>query len=233
MILNQKGAPTRPSTRVAVSVPSGDSVSAGFAYDLARMMSATAAQRKDIELRLHFVRGTVLPQERHELVQAALEMDCTHILFLDADMRFPKDTIVRLLAHREPVVAANYTKRRFPNIPVARTLDTGSPLFTLPDDRGLVPVSTIGMGVMLVDLDVFRRLPAPWFQTGYLADTGDYVSEDVYFCALLREHGLSVLADQSLSQEVGHLGEMEFRSEHAAELRDLVRPEEAPADGGA
>jgi hypothetical protein len=58
----------RPEIRVAVSVPTGDQLAAGFAYDLARMMAATAHQRHDIELRLHMTRDSVLPRARHDLV---------------------------------------------------------------------------------------------------------------------------------------------------------------------
>ena len=230
MILDQNGKSTRPRIRVAVSVPAGDQVHTGFAYDLARMMAATAAQRKDIELRLHFLRGTVLPQSRTELVHMALEQDCTHILFLDSDMRFPKETLVRLLAHREPVVAVNYTKRRAPHDPVAVNLD-GSGLFVEPGVDGLVPIATVGMGVMLIDLDVFRQIPAPWFLTPYLADTGVFVSEDVYLCTLVREHGLIPLVDNALSRDVTHVGELEFSSAHALQLRELVEAPEASVIG--
>jgi hypothetical protein len=230
MILNQEGKATRPLIRVAVSVPAQDTVAAGFAYDLARMMSATAARRPDIELRLHFLRGTLLPQSRHELVLMALDQDCTHILFLDSDMAFPKDTLVRLLSHREPLVAANYAKRRQPIEPVAMTL-AGDPLYVEPGVDGLVEAGAVGMGVMLVDLDVFKRIPAPWFQLGFHAKGGFYVGEDVYFCSLVREHGVPALIDNALSREVSHLGEMEYRSEHALQLRELVRPPEASVIG--
>lgn len=230
MILDQNGKSTRPSIRVAVSVPAGDSVHTGFAYDLARMTTATVAQRRDVEIRLHFLRGTVLAQSRSELVQMALEQDCTHVLFLDSDMTFPKDTLVRLLAHREPVVAANYTKRRAPHDPVAIDPE-GAPLYVEPGVDGLLPVATVGMGVMLVDLDVFKRLPLPWFNTMYLANAGVFVSEDVYFCTLVREHGLTPLVDNALSRDVSHIGEMEFRSEHALHLRELARAPEASVSG--
>lgn len=230
MILDAQGKTTRPSLRVAVSVPSGDTVHTGFAYDLARMVGATAAQRRDIEIRLHFLRGTVLNSSRTELVKMALEQDCTHILFLDSDMTFPKDTLVRLLAHREPVAAVNYTKRRAPHDPVAVGLD-GRALYVEPGENGTVPVATVGMGAMLVDLDVFKRLPQPWFLTPYLADAGVFVSEDVYFCTLVREHGLTPLVDNALSREVAHIGEMEFRSDHALQLRELARAREASVSG--
>lgn len=231
-LLDKDGRTTRPLTRVAVSVPTGDTVAAGFAYDLARMMTATAAQHHDIELRLHFVRSSILPEARTELVKFALDADCTHALFLDSDMRFPKDTLVRLLAHREPIVGVNYARRRFPITPTASD-ENLQPVFVEPDVDGLVPVGHMGFGVVLVDLDVFRRIPGPWFQIGFLAATGKYVGEDVYFCALVHEHGLTPLVDNTLSREIAHLGEMEYRSEHTLQLRELAAPDETPVHGDA
>lgn len=219
MILDKDGRTTRAPLRVAVAVPTGDQLAAGFAYDLARMMTVTAAQRRDVELRLFMARDSILPRGRHSLVVAALEADCTHVLFLDSDMRFPKDSLVRLLAHAEPVVGVNYTRRRFPLDPVASDGD-GAPVYVEEGAEGLAAVAQTGFGVMLVDLDVFRQIPAPWFQIGYAKATGDYAGEDVYFCALVREHGLSVLVDNTLSREVSHLGEMEFRSDHALLTRE-------------
>lgn len=224
--------PPRAPIRVAVSFPSGDSVAAGFAYDLARMMTATAHNRHDIELRLHAVRGSILPQSRHELVELALAADCTHILFLDADMRFPKDTLVRLLAHEEPVVGCNYARRRFPITPVCSD-SRFQPVFVEEGVEGLIPVAHMGLGVCLIDLDVFRQIPAPWFQTGFDHTSGNYIGEDVYFSALVREHGLTPLVDNTLSRDVTHLGEMEYRTEHTLHLRELAAPDEASVRGDA
>jgi hypothetical protein len=229
-IHNPNAEATRPKIRVAVSIPAGDQLASGFAYDLARMMTATAHQRHDIELRLHMVRDSILPRARHDLVLLALDTECTHILFLDSDMRFPKEALVRLLAHEEPVVGVNYARRRFPITPTAAG-ETG-PVYLEPGADGLAAVAAAGFGVMLIDLDLFRQVPAPWFQTGYAPTTGKYVGEDVYFSALIREHGLMVLVDNALSHEISHIGEMEFRNELTLLNREQARLfEEAP--GGA
>lgn len=231
-IIDPNAEATRPKIRVAVSVPAGDQLATGFSYDLARMMTATAHQRHEIELRLHFVRDSILPRARHSLVRMALDTDCTHVLFLDSDMRFPKETLVRLLAHEEPVVAVNYARRRFPVEPTASNED-GQPIYVEDGVEGLVPVAHAGMGVMLVDLDLFRQIPAPWFQIGYSARAGEYAGEDVYFSTLIREHGLPVLVDNTLSREVTHLGEMEFRNEHTLLTREQARPDEDAANAAA
>jgi hypothetical protein len=232
MILDQEGRATRASIRVAVSVPTADQCSAGFTYDLARMLAVTSRQRADVELRLHFVRDSVLPRARHDLVAMALDQNCTHILFLDSDMRFPKDTLSRLLAHGEPVVGTNYARRRHPITPVAGD-EQGAPIYVEDGAEGLVSVAYTGLGVMLMDLDFFRRVPAPWFQIGYHPPTGGYVGEDVYLMSLVREHGLSVLVDNALSREVTHLGEMEFRSEHTLLTREQAVPDEDAPNGAA
>lgn len=231
MSIETPNAPPRPRIRVAVSIPAGDTLSTGFAYDLARMMTATAHQRHEIELRLHVVRGSVLPESRHELVMLALAADCTHILFLDSDMRFPKDTLVRLLAHEEPLVGVNYARRRFPITPVASD-SRFEPVYVEDGVEGLIPVAHIGLGVALIDLDLFRQIPAPWFQTGFDHTSRKYISEDVYLSALVREHGLTPLVDNTLSREVSHIGEMEYRIEHTLSLRELAAPDEARVPSG-
>jgi hypothetical protein len=231
MIANPNAEATRPKIRVAVSVPAQDEMKSGFAYDLARMMTATAHQRHEIELRLHFVRDTLLPRARHDLVAMALTTGCTHILFLDSDMRFPKDTLVRLLAHEEPIVGVNYTRRRPPFEPTASDAEL-KPVYVEPGVEGLVPVVHMGLGVTLIDLDLFRQIPGPWFQIAHLAESGKYVGEDVYFMTLVREHGLSALVDNTLSREVTHLGEMEYSSDHSLDLRELARRNEEAPHGG-
>lgn len=214
----------KPKLRVYVGVPSGDTVKAGFSYDLARMMAATAINRPDVELRLGMVQDSILPRGRSEIVAQALHSECTHILFLDSDMRFPKHTLARLLNASTPIVAASYvTRGGVPVLPVAHLSDDhDARLYTEPQSAGLAEVASVGMGCMLVACDVFRGIPAPWFMFGFQTAAGEYIGEDVYFCRLARESGLSVLIDHELSREVGHLGEWEYRHDHALATRPAV-----------
>lgn len=223
---------TRPDIRVAISVPTQDHVAAGFAFDLAGLVGATATHRRDIEMRVHFNKGTLLPSQREDLVRQAIDLDMTHILWLDSDMRFPKNLLHKLLLHQQPIVALNYTTRRLPVAPVAVPLDetAGERLFLEPGQTGLVPVFSVGMGAMLVDLDVYKALPEPWFILGYSPDSGKFQSEDVYFCLQARQAGLDVLVDVGLSQEVSHIGEWEYRHEHALAFREAGQ-DAAPPDG--
>lgn len=203
----------RPKYRVAICVPCQDTVSAGFAADLAML---TGAISPDVTWKLFQVRGTYLPQQRATLVGLAQQWTATHVLWLDSDMRFPADTLAQLLAHNAPIVAANYTTRRPPFRPVAEHAEHGV-LFTPPEATGLVDVTYAGMGVMLVDTTVFRDIPAPWFALGYSPKADLYSGEDVYFCRKAAEHGFTIQVDQDLSQHVKHVGVLEFSAKHAVQ----------------
>jgi hypothetical protein len=100
-------------------------------------------------------------------------------------MRFPKDALVRLLAHDEDIVCANYAKRRFPTEPIAvRKNQPGDDaehvdrVYTEPDSTGLVEVDYCGMGVMLVKADVYKKMEFPWFAIPWVPAAEDYIGED-------------------------------------------------------
>ena len=207
--------------KVLVGVPCGDDVKAGFAQDLALMLSYTTFVKPKMEVSLAFLRGTYLPRARAGLVQYALDRTCTHLLWLDGDMRFPKDTLLRLLAHEKPVVAANYPMRTHPIIPTVITEDR-MPLF---ENEGLVEAKACGMGVMLTSMDVFQAIGKPWFAVGYNRGLDDYSGEDTFFCERARQSGFPVLIDGPLSEEVGHLGEFAYGMVHARMTRDAAPKE--------
>ena len=123
---------------VAVCLPSRDQVCTGFMNDAFRLAGYFGAKdvSKGAKLWLFTSQGTLIANQRQELVFEALQAGCSHILFLDTDMRFPKDTLDRLLAHDEPIVAANYATRRMPVKTVAFSSDQGwDCVYTTPESE--------------------------------------------------------------------------------------------------
>jgi hypothetical protein len=216
-LLDAKGE--KVATRVMVAVPCGETVHSDFAMSLALMMAYTTFHRPDLELPLFFVRGTILPRARAALVNAALEKGCSHILWLDTDMRFPKDTLTRLLSHQTPVVACNYPTRQMPIEPTAKGMDF-SPVF---GGEGLVDVRVCGMGVMLTDVEVFTKMGKPYFALGYNKKQDDYAGEDAYFCETARKHGFRILIDSELSEAVEHCGALRYTMQHARLTLDAAK----------
>jgi hypothetical protein len=194
-----------------------------FAYDLARAMSFHTATTDDRVL-LYTSHGTLIASQRMELARQALEEKADYLLWLDSDMRFPRETIGHLMLRDKPIVAANYATRRMPVKPVAMMDNNGEigRVYTAPDSEGLQPVDYIGMGVMMVKREVFEKVEAPWFAIPYSTIGNHYIGEDVFFCRKAREAGYEVLVDHDLSHQVKHIGTFEYSHEGAWAMKEQV-----------
>lgn len=220
--------------KVLIATPCTDMVYASYALDLAALYKHSVEHGLDCGYVQN--RGTIIPQQRHTLVAGAIEGGFTHILFVDSDMRFPRDALLTLLAHDKPIVAANYVRRRHPVLPTAEHfLDSGNRVFLFTDERseGLAEVTFCGFGLVLIRMDVFATIPEPWFQIGYTKETGQYVGEDFFFCAAARRAGYDILIDQELSKVVKHTGSMEFTHAHAEQTRQHYKPKVELVTNGA
>lgn len=205
--------------RVMIAVPCGEDVKADFALSLALMVGYSTYVRPDMELPLYFLKGTYLPRARAALVDEAMERQCTHILWLDSDMRFPKDTLLHLLSRDVPIVGANYATRQVPILPTALDFNL-DPVF---GGEGLVDVRHMGMGVMLTDIDVFQAIGKPYFAFGYNKAANDYAGEDVYFCERARVNGYRIRMDAALSEQVEHCGALRYTMDHARMTLDAAK----------
>lgn len=211
-----------------VAVVSHDSVPFGFAYDLANLMSYTVATFPGIPVGLQSATQTYLDAGRQELLELLVREGSTHILWLDADMRFPPDTFERLLAHDLPVVGINYAQRGLPSDFVAIKRvgygESAERLVTDEHSTGLEEVEAIGFGALMMRAEVFSNLPplseGAWFDTHWLPEYGQWEGEDVRFCRHLREQGYSIYVDHDLSKECRHIGSFEYRLEYAQMSRD-------------
>lgn len=211
-------------TRVAICSPCTDTVQSMWAHDYAMMLGCTIRSEPSIELAASFMPGSLIPQQREDLVLEVLRGEFTHILWLDTDMRFPPDTLLRMLEREKRIVAANYVQRRKPFRPVTypsfATPDVR--LFTEVSDSGLVAVDAVGFGCVLTVVDVFKKLPEPWFAAAWVSETQEFVSEDVYFCRRAREAGEQIWIDHDLSQQVYHIGTFPFAMVDALARRATV-----------
>jgi hypothetical protein len=196
--------------RLAIAVPALSNVPAIFANDLAMLYGETRSAVPAVTLAMMV--GTFVHQAREKLLHDVTELwGATHILWLDADMTFPKDTALRLLAHDREIVAANYVTRVPPSRPTAKR--DGQCVSSL-DATGLESVDHVGMGVFLMKTSVVANhypdlgLPRPRFWYSTPTET-----EDVYFCRLLKAAGHDIWIDHDLSQSVGHIGQYTYREQ--------------------
>lgn len=201
--------------RLAIGGPTRDTVPASFAVDLAQLYAYTRERGPWKTVTVGFIASTYIHCGREFFLESTIKQGATHVLWLDTDMSFPPETAVRLAMHDTPIVACNYVTRDGSNQHTALREDADQLITgrvkTRPESSGLEAVDAVGMGVMLMRMDVVKNLPRPWFTHGRNPITGGDVGEDIVFCRALRAAGYTVYVDHELSKEVGHVGQHTYR----------------------
>lgn len=141
--------------------------------------------------------------------------DCTHLLFIDADMRWPGRAVVEILSARVSVIAGAYMGRKPPHTWHVQALEGWN-----PGASGLVQVARAGTGFMLIARQVIEQLAKSAdsyseeyagepltihriFRTG--VDAKGWLTEDWAFCDDARAAGFNVYVDTTIT--LGHLGD--------------------------
>jgi hypothetical protein len=199
-------------SKLAVLVPCRDTLHSAFAMCLTELVKLNTMNNLDTHVIMDA--STVLLTQRERLALEAQNIGAEYMLWLDSDMTFPATTALRLLAHNENVVAANYIRRQLPAKGVAyETIGAWEePLpFEIQDD--LVPVEGVGMGCMLVKTSILQEIEQPWFEFKWTPESNDHLGEDMMFCQKMAEQGYQVKIDTNLSMEMRHLGTWAFGPE--------------------
>ena len=196
-------------SKLAVLVPCRDTLHSAFAMCLTELVKLNTMNNLDTHVIMDA--STVLLTQRERLALEAQNIGAEYMLWLDSDMTFPATTALRLLAHNEDVVAANYMRIQLPAKGVAyETIgEWEDPLpFEIRDE--LVPVEGVGMGCMLVKTSILQEIEQPWFEFKWTPESNDHLGEDMMFCQKMAGQGYQVKIDTNLSMEMRHLGTWAF-----------------------
>jgi hypothetical protein len=196
-------------SKLAVLSPTRDQVHAAFSKCMIELVKLNTM--KGLDTHVIYDASTVLLTQRERLALEARKIGAEYMLWLDSDMVFPATTALRLLAHKEDIVCANYIRRQPPYKGVAypKIGDWENPLpFESQDD--LAEVEGIGMGCMLMKTSILDKIPQPWFEFGWTPESNDHLGEDMIFCQKMAAVGHTVKVDTQLSMEMRHLGTYAF-----------------------
>ena len=149
---------------------------------------------------------------RNEIVERALMEGVSHLIMMDVDQVYHQETITRLLSHRLPVVGA-LVHRRYPpfdslmlrKVPINEKAD-GYESVDEWEDGELVEVDATGGGCIMFDMEVFKKLPRPWFRDDRVPEGSPPIGEDIGFCQDLQAAGYRIFVDTSVP--AGHLTTM-------------------------
>jgi hypothetical protein len=136
--------------------------------------------------------GEPLAPRRDQFVRWFMESDASHALLLEGDVVPPVDILDRLLEVRAPVVTALYPQW------VDNRLSTNVQATTDATWSDAVPPRVFSvlrclLGCVLVQREVFARVPAPWFLS--TMTTARFMADDEWFCNAVREAGMGIRCD--------------------------------------
>jgi hypothetical protein len=129
-----------------------------------------------------------LDEARNSLVRIALEQDITHIFFLDTDQTFLPETVPLMIECFEDnpeveAVTGIYTWKKPPYTPHLYGGFDGKKFYGashFPLDE-LFQVEAAGTGILMIDMEVFKKHKAPWFKFKFKKNGNFKIGEDLAF----------------------------------------------------
>ena len=185
------------------------------------------------------VHGQSPAKARNIIIENALEINATHVLFIDDDMAYAPDSLKRLLEHDKDIVSALYLMRSFPHFPVAfdEAYDNGKCKFLFlthnPEVQSLLPIVNCGLGFVLIKTEVFKAMEKPWITLGEIEKDG--WCDDVAFFNRVRKAGFQLWLDTNV--RCGHMTSMtlwpnyisgKWHSEYKNEGGNVLFPQTVP-----
>ena len=181
------------------------------------------------------VNESLITRGRNNLVAKFLyNQAATHLMFIDVDLGFDPEAIIRLLLANQDVVGGVYPMKR---IPIRYVINTVPNPVTMGD---LVEVSTLGTGFMMVKRHVIENLISLHPELKYRDNIGigpqyeplmyglfdtmidkddNYLSEDWTFCYLWRLAGGKIFADTGI--KLDHTGYHKYEG-NVEELKKVL-----------
>lgn len=178
-----------------------------------------------------------LPRARNELVAAFLASDFDDLLFIDDDMGWHPNDVLRLLASEQELIGAVGCKKvMLPDTDPEKWCLRGLPGPLVQDDMGAIEVKAVGTGFLKISRSVFARVAMAhpeWKRNGwpkmpeavrahyyqfFRFDPNDpeETGEDIAFCQEWRALGGSVWIDPTI--QLLHVGEYEYTGSFEALL---------------
>ena len=195
--------------KVLIAVPALDVMPVQTAYSMLSL-------KRDCPSRFSFIVRASCADARNLLAREAVESGADRVLWIDSDMVFDDDLMLRLgedLDAGWDMVCGLYFKRELPVTPVIYKIIDGenrktTPYYDYPKDE-VFPIVGCGFGAVMMKTEVIQKVEA-FFETS--AFTPMYglraLSEDLSFCWRAGKVGARIACDSRI--KVGHVGQIVY-----------------------
>ncbi len=195
-----------------IAMPCYDSVKVNTMVAIVKVVQQLS--KSGIQVGINTMKSPLIHQARNYLTSVFLDSDFTHLLFIDSDVEFEPEAILRMLVARKDVICSPYR---------VKSMDVNQKIYTVElkkdarmEASDLIEITAGPTGIMLIHRDVFKKIiekfpdlkiknsvfpkPGPDHQYYYnffdfTFEDGYSAGEDVSFCKLVQKTGFKLYAN--------------------------------------
>ena len=197
---------------VMIAMPCYDSVKVSTMVSVIKVIQQLA--KSGVAVGINTMKSPLIHQARNYLTSVFLNSDFTHLLFLDSDVEFEPEAVLRMLVAKKDVICTPYR---------VKSMEVDKKMYTveLKKDARMEPGEIIEItagptGIMLINRDVFKKIiekfpdlkiKNPVFPEAgpdhkyyynffdFTFEDGYSAGEDVSFCKLVQKLGFKIYAN--------------------------------------
>lgn len=151
--------------------------------------------------------GYTIAENRNYIAVQALNAKSDYLLMADDDMSFEPETLDKLIKVGKDICGVAYHPRA--DTPITKYTDETHFIKleenTDPKYKKPFKCHATGTGIILIKVDVFKKVPRPWFFFEWFDSGQCKQGEDWGLCIKAKEYGIETWCDPTIV--VGHWGE--------------------------
>jgi hypothetical protein len=222
---------------VFIAMPCYDSVKINSMLSIFKLIQQLG--KSGIEVGIHTMKSPLIHQARNYLTSVFLTTQYQYMLFVDSDVEFEPEAVVRMMVAKKNIVCTPYRVKSQEIDKEIYTVEFKNPKNILVLAGGLVEIEAGPTGLMLIDRKVFEKIiknhpdlkiknkavlsPGAshafyynFFNFGFI--DGYSMGEDVSFCRLARGNGFKLYAN--IESSTGHHGSFAWRGTFGKSMKD-------------
>jgi len=226
---------------ICIAMPCYDSVKINTMLSIFQLIQLLG--KGGIEVGINTMKSPLIHQSRNYLTAVFLTTEYSHLLFIDSDVEFAPEAVLRMLMAKKDIICTPYR---------AKNPDLNNHTYTVkfPDPKvipilpgGLVEIEAGPTGLMLIDRKVFEKIIKnrpdlkiknrvnPGIKEDekshsfyhlffdFAFEDGYTMGEDLSFCKLARKEGFKLYAN--IDSMTAHRGEYAWAGKFGESLKSI------------
>ena len=236
--MESEAMPPQLKPSIFIAMPCYDSVKINTMLSVVKLIQQLS--KSGIEAGIHTMKSPLIHQARNYLTSVFLTTEYQYMLFVDSDVEFEPESVVRMLVSKKRIVCTPYRVKSPDITKHVYTVEFKDPKNILVLAEGLVEIEAGPTGLMLVERTVFERIiknhpelkiknKAPptadkshefyhnFFDFSF--KEGYSMGEDVSFCRLARDNDFKIYAN--IESSTTHHGSFAWKGTFGESMKEI------------